>query len=628
MAIFSGTESHTLDMDANWTVGASIMLYISGTAINFTGDIAAGTTMQNTSGYGIYAPSMTGDFILINNGTTTSNKSNVYIPSSDVGDITIINNAGATMANTGASSEVLYFPMSGAHNVSITNAGTMTAVDEVLYLPAYTTDLVINNSGTMQVTGTDDQIMYLLPNTYNITNSGAMQVTGGSGDGLDIRRGSGTLTNTGLIKALGSGKYDIFNTSTMTLNNDQGGSDALTFSGVLPTNYNIIINSMSDYGKLAVTSGTGATTFGIHPSSTATYGHTYSSVLTGVSASKLTATSGTYSQGGITSGFTLSSSDDSAWDLVWGANVTDTKLALRKYARSIGAIFSQSIIASNYAHMNTYDCNVYGEDGACFSVGSRTTRVDDPDTNSTSGVLNFGHKLSSSWRLGAFMDQTINNSAASGIKVDNKGPMVGLMAVWNQNPDTNGLQLRLGNTYQSKDVGITREIIGSAEPGKGKTTIETQSYLAELQYRFMVNDKTMIQPYAAIRRTTVEQDGYTEEATVGTPLTFAKLEDKTSTVIAGIKTRHRLKNMTYLKGALGIEHDVSHTKHNIRASGLAGLTDESFNNAEDKNRVVATVGVDHYLSKNKVISANLHYQQLGFKSTDSTSLYLNYNIGF
>ena len=231
-------------------------------------------------------------------------------------------------------------------------------------------------------------------------------------------------------------------------------------------------------------------------------------------------------------------------------------------------------------------------------------------------------------RFGAFVDQTINNSAASGIKVDNKGPMVGLMAVWNQNPDTSGFQIKLGNTFERKDVAITRQIIGSAEPGKGNTEIETQSYLAELQYRFMASDRTMLQPYAAVRRTTVELDGYTEEATIGTPLTFAKLEDKTSTIIAGVKARHELNGTTYLKGALGIEHDVSHTKHNVQASGVAGLTNESFNNAEDKNRVVGTVGVDHYLSKNQVISANLHYQELAFKSTDSTSLYLNYNVGF
>jgi len=608
----------TITINAGVTHDISTSAFTVNDSVSMTAFINNGTINGgiNPQTFRAYRRNDIGTFT--NNGTVTLNgPQSFYIYNDGDGNHGAFNNTGTWNSNGSQS----FYSVLGTNWTSLTNSGTLTANGpQSLYLDGTASGIgtigTLTNSGTLTTNGVESFYNGIDHTITNFINSGTWAL-GASGAGL---HGTiTTLTNIGAISG------NLKNSGTLTTFNNGG---VVAYQSALPVNYNIIINSTSDFGKLNVTSGTGATTFGIHSSSTATYGHTYSSVLTGVSASNLTATSGTYSQGGITSGFTLSSSDDSAWDLRWGANVTDTKLALRKYAKSIGAIFSQSIIASNYAHMNTYDCNVYGEDGSCFSVGSRTTRVDDPDTNSTSGILNFGHKLSSSWRLGAFMDQTINNSAASGIKVDNKGPMVGLMAVWNQNPDTNGLQLRLGNTYQSKDVGITREIIGSAEPGKGNTTIETQSYLAELQYRFMVNDKTMIQPYAAIRRTTVEQDGYTEEATVGTPLTFAKLEDRTSTVIAGIKTRHRLKNMTYLKGALGIEHDVSHTKHNIRASGLAGLTDESFNNAENKNRVVATVGVDHYLSKNKVISANLHYQQLGFKSTDSTSLFLNYNIGF
>jgi hypothetical protein len=297
---FSGTASHSVDMNANWIANDSLTVaYISGSAINFTGDIASGTTFQNTNadGMGFYAPSMTGDFILTNNGTMTTTDRMVYIPSSSVDDITVINAAGASMTNTNNSTQLLYFPISGSHNVTVTNAGTMTAKDSILYLPSGGTDLIVNNTGTMTLTATDDWIMYLLPSTYNVTNSGTMQITGGAGHGIQTAAGTGTITNTGTIKSLGSGKYDIYGIAgSMTLNNDQGGADALTFKGKLPT-YNIIVNSTTDYGKLAVTSGTGTLTFGIHATSTVVTGHTYTSVLSGVSASKLAATSGTYTQG-------------------------------------------------------------------------------------------------------------------------------------------------------------------------------------------------------------------------------------------------------------------------------------------------------------------------------------------
>ena len=83
----------------------------------------------------------------------------------------------------------------------------------------------------------------------------------------------------------------------ITLNNSQGVGNvngALTYEGKLPTNYNIIINSSSNYGKLSVTSGTDSLIFGIHNTSNVTSG-TYQDVLTGISTlSSLTGTYGAY----------------------------------------------------------------------------------------------------------------------------------------------------------------------------------------------------------------------------------------------------------------------------------------------------------------------------------------------
>lgn len=609
--------------DSTITINSGVTLDISSTSLTVNdgvditafinnGTISGGTNIQT---FRAYRDNDIGAFT--NNGTVTLNGIQafyIYNDNDDAGNHGTFTNTGTWNSNGTQS----FYSAFGTNWTSFSNSGNFTANGNQSFFLHGTGGLIgtLTNSGTLT---TDGSGSFYQASGYTITNfinSGTWAL---GADGASLYGTITTLTNTGTISGT------LKNSGTLTTFNNAG---VVAYHSALPVNYNIIINSTSDFGKLSVTSATGTMTFGIHSSSSVAAGNTYSSVLTGVSASQLTATSGTYTQSGVTAGFTLTSSDDSTWDLRWGAKAADTQASLQNYAKAVGAVFSQTIMAANYAHMNTYDCNVYGKDGGCFSFGSRTTRVDDPNTNSTSGILNFGYKLSSSWRLGVFVDQTINNSAASGIKVDNKGPMAGLMAVWNQNPDTSGLQIKLGNTYQSKDVAITREIIGSAEPGKGNTEIETQSYLAELQYRFMASDRTMLQPYVAIRRTSVTQDAYTEEATVATPLTFAKLEDKTTTVIAGVKARHALKNMTYLKGALGIEHDTSHSKHDIQASGLSGLTNESFNNAEDKNRVVGSIGVDHYLSKDQVISANFHYQELAFKSTDSTSLFLNYTAGF
>jgi hypothetical protein len=131
--------------------------------------------------------------------------------------------------------------------------------------------------------------------------SGSSGMNGAGGTGGDAIGNSGTittLTNTGTLSGgsgggVASAGYGINNTGTITtLNNAQGGTStaALTYKSTLPTNYNIIVNSASLYGKLAVTSVAGTTTFGISSLSAGASlasGTAYASVLSGVPRANL-----------------------------------------------------------------------------------------------------------------------------------------------------------------------------------------------------------------------------------------------------------------------------------------------------------------------------------------------------
>jgi outer membrane autotransporter protein len=148
--------------------------------------------------------------------------------------------------------------------------------------------------------------------------------TVGSGSVTGIRSYGGnfnSITNLGTVTGGFAGIFMSPGTLS-TLNNKQGSSGALQYYGTLPTNYNIIISSPSDYGKLSkgrFISGT--TTFGISSlsaGSSVVSGTAYTSVLSGITNTQL-GTSGTSISG--TSNnytYTLSRTDavNNIWDLI------------------------------------------------------------------------------------------------------------------------------------------------------------------------------------------------------------------------------------------------------------------------------------------------------------------------
>jgi outer membrane autotransporter protein len=152
-----------------------------------------------------------------------------------------------------------------------------------------------------------------------ITNAGVISTTGDSKYGISAEGNNVTITNTGTINAVGTSSYGVQTAGTgsiTTLNNSQGAGNAdgaLTYRGALPASYNIIINSASSYGKLAVTSGTGTTTFGIYTGSTVANG-TYTSVLSGIAAGNLTATTGSYNS--VTWTLSETTSGSYIWNLI------------------------------------------------------------------------------------------------------------------------------------------------------------------------------------------------------------------------------------------------------------------------------------------------------------------------
>ncbi|MDO9283047.1 MAG: autotransporter outer membrane beta-barrel domain-containing protein [Methylotenera sp.] len=312
-----------------------------------------------------------------------------------------------------------------------------------------------------------------------------------------------------------------------------------------------------------------------------------------------------------------------------GPSAVDTQASLRTSAQKTRSIFNASSISSNFANMNTYDCNLFDTKGMCISAGGRFTTVDNPNSNSTSAVVVVGYKATPNIRIGGFLDQNVNNNTPSGINISNKNPLMGAFAVWNQNTDGLGYQVKLANAYQDKNVDTTREVIGTSEAGKGSTDLTTQSYVAELSYAFNYNDKTLLRPYLALRHTSIKQDAYTETG-VATPLSYDSLEDRSTTALLGLKLNHQLTPKTTLTASLGIEQDLERSvdDYSATSTGISGLTAENFNDSIKRTRPVVSAGAYYAVSKTQRIAGDIYYQQLPFQSTGSTTAYFNYTVGF
>ena len=572
----------------------------------------------------------------INSGTISALGQTIFL---DSGTITTLNNSG-----TISSSDDTIDNFSGTLT-TLLNSNTISSNGGVAVSNNNGATMgLINNSGTI-LSETAEGISNWDSTITTLTNSGTIQSD--NADAIYNRGGIiNTLTNTGTISATNILYRDINNTtgSIGTLINSQGGNDALTYSGVLPNAYYIVINSKSDYGKVEFSETLSSMTFDIHTSSTLIANTTYADVVDGLQIDDITATSGTYnSSTGDTYEWSLNNTSDNLWSLLIGdcegncgevsyPSTAATQVSVNNVANSMNAQFSSFAMTTNFANLNTYDCGLFDKDNGCFSVGGRYTDVngnESSDSDSTAVVMVGGYKVDDTFRIAGFVDQVVNNSTPTGIKVENHNPMVGVSFVLNQNADHLGYQFKLANAYQTKDVTITRTATGDAEAGSGSTDVTVNSIIAEASYQFLSQNRTSYRPYFAGRYANIKQDGYTE-SNVDNGLTYQDLEDESITLIMGIKAKHLMTEQFILNGTVGVEQDIYNDSDNLvaTATNIAGITAVDVNSDDNKTRPVVSAGADYFFTPTQRLSFQAQYQELAYTSTSAKTAYVSYTIGF
>lgn len=491
-----------------------------------------------------------------------------------------------------------------------------------------------------------------------LTNLEGGTITGGlGGNGVRNLNSSSiiqTLTNYGTITG-GSGGYGIQNAGTITtLNNAQGAGNtagALTYTGNLPTNYNIIINSPTSFGQLAVTTGTGSTTFGVSSLSAGksiVSAAPYTTVLTGITPTQL-GISGT-SKSGVSNNYSYTLNETgigtNIWDLIIsgyvesvvvpiGPSVANTNQSLVNTASALQGTYTlqNSVLANSFS----YDCTVFGANDICVSAGGRNTQVQAANgLNNTSALLIAAYRPHPNYRIGTYADQNLSVSNPGGtVNLGNNTPLIGLFAAWNERLDGTGTEVKVSAAYGQKNTTITRSVVGSgsgaSEAGSGSSTLNSQGTQLTAKYGFGVIEDLIVSPYVGVRYTQNNMAGYTEgtSSTVTAPLTYSALNTNATTALAGIGASYRVIPQVMTFASAGVETDTNTANGTYSATNpsIGTLTPVNFNANPVRTRPTATVGAYYDVEKNQRLGITGIYRQEPYQAVSTTTVMATYTIG-
>jgi hypothetical protein len=604
--------------------GGGVWNQLRATILNFTnsGSITTtGTGIQNSGNINTF----------INSGSINSSNGTIVTE----GTITNLINIGALSAGTG--NAVLAIDIAG-EITTLTNMGSITAGDDGTGIANNHFIRTLNNYGSISVPNGGENAIYNTGEITNLNNYGSISAGNSTGiTTVGIFNDGGlipTLNNFGSITA-GTGGVGILNNGLIaTLNNSQGGNQsspsttALSFSGNMPTNYNIGFVSQTHYGQLSTDPGSSPTiaNVGIYGTPLLT-SRIYASVLLGdVTVTNL---QNRYDNMAVALASNLLTNN---WDMTFtGISLMGTQQSLVNTANSLAPTFTlqNSVLANSFS----YDCNTFGENNICISAGGRNTAVSSANgLNNTSALLIAAYRPHPHYRIGAYADQNLSvNNAGATVNLGNNTPLIGIFGAWSERLDGTGAEVKISAAYGQKNTVINRQTVGLGESGTGSSQLNSQGAQAIAKYGFSIAEDTIASPYMGIRYTQNNMNGYSEAATTTTtlPLTYSALNTNATTALIGVGGSYKGIPQTTLFASAGIESDTNTSNGSYYGSntGIPGITPVNFNANPIKTRPTATLGAYYDIAKNQHLGITGIYRQEPYQAVSSTTLMATYTIG-
>ena len=546
---------------------------------------------------------------------TSSSDSGVQV----AGAVGTLTNSG-TISSTRAGNIILWKYGSGVNNTGtvgeiINNAGGIIRSDQF--------DGIANNNGATIAS---------ISNAGLIKGGATGSVYGIYNDDGTAGGTIGTITNTGTIVGgdAGSG-FGILNVGTVhTLNNAQGAGNpygALSYGGNLPSNYNIIVNSLSNYGQLSGYALAGSTTFGIYPGSILSKG-TYSSVLTGFRPGvNVNATSGVFNG----TAWNLILNSGTTWDLVVQNSATNTLKSVELNSSGLATIYSRQTVA--YHAALSHDCQVYDRNKMCASVGGRYTYDGaSPSDRTHAGVIVVGYRPVPTFRIGVFADQSAPAGAPSGFTESKNGPLWGGFAKWNVNDDGRGFGVQASAVSSSSNLTVTRAPLQNTETGSGTTRLNGQGYQLRMSYQLPLSNSTDLLAYLGMRYTRLNTGGYTENttATVTSPLSYGTMAQNHLVAIGGLGLSSSFAEKYTWAASVGVQQSLKYAMSDYRgSSNITGLErfDVQLPNAK-RTTLMAATGLAYALSSRERLAINAMWEEQAVAGKNAMTALATYTLGF
>jgi hypothetical protein len=503
-----------------------------------------------------------------------------------------------------------------------------------------------NGGPGIALTGGSDNVVMNMPQGI-IRGGDAGGPTGTGGDGILVSGGTAIIVNGGTIAgglsgAQGGASYGIRVAPGATVSllvNAQGGNTPLTYHGALPQTYQVFVQSPDNFGRLVVTSPSsppgpsGRMAFGIAVGSSPTIGTTYEDVLVGVDAEFLESVTGASGDFGWT---LLDPQNDGIWDLLvraLGPDAANTLLGLQANSNAVRSVLTQRAAMASFALDN--DCSVFDTYGLCVSVVFRTSQIGSEynDNGETAGILSFAYRVTPEFRVGGFIDQSLTSNTPVGVNAKNTQPMLGAFAVYQENANFSGLTLRAAMAYQQGDLRITRPELDNTEPGTGRARTTALAFGGEIAYGFPIDDTWVAQPYAGVRRSDSQRQGYVEAIsdTVTSPLTYNRFGQVVTSGTAGLRLRGAITPQFSLTFGAGMEYDLnSKVDRYAGTSTIPNLETFSINASQQQNelRAVGSAGMRYMVASNQAIAFDASVRQMPYGNDPSITTMVRYSIGF